>query len=230
MIYNEASAREEFRIHGEEWLMSKLANQFNVVFDVGSNIGEWTRMTREFHPNAEIHTFEIIPDTYKRLLTNIPLANVVANGFGLSDNFGLLKMKYSVDYPPVSTFLDEMRVDNAEVRWGLVMPGDAYVKSKNINYIDYLKIDTEGCEKLVFEGFKETIANQSVGIIQFEYGFANILSRFFLLDVYKLLRPLGYHIGKLTPGRIEFQEYSFHSENFLAYDFVAVHQSKMNLF
>lgn len=231
MIYNEEYARKEFAIHGEDWILSKLSNQLPVIFDVGSNIGEWTKLAREFNPDSEIHTFEVVPETYRDFLRNVKLdSKIIPNGFGLSNECGVMNMKWRKDYSAVSTHLAELAVENFEWRSGIVYTGDQYVNSRRIDYIDYLKIDTEGAEGKVLEGFKQTLNEGRVGIIQFEYGYAAILSRFLLIDAYKLLTPLGYVIGKLTPGKVEFTNYALYHEDFQGPDYVAVHKSRIDLF
>ena len=44
--YNREYAMSEFQQHGETWIQNRFNGQFKTIFDVGSNIGEWTRMTR----------------------------------------------------------------------------------------------------------------------------------------------------------------------------------------
>lgn len=229
-LYNREVAQNDFIKHGENWLQTRLKNKLNVIFDVGSNMGEWTYLARMINPNAEIHTFEIIPETYRKLLTNLVIdKNIIPNGFGLSNASGTLRMKYRPEYDVVSTYLEELAMDNAQYREGLVMTGDQYVNSRRIDYIDFLKVDTEGAEGLVLQGFKETLKQNRIGIIQFEYGYANILSKWLLVDAYKLLRPLGYILGELHNGRIEFHEYALYHEKFDPPYYVAVHESKMHL-
>jgi FkbM family methyltransferase len=228
--YTREVAQNDFIKHGETWLQTKLKDKLDIIFDVGSNMGEWTFMAQNIHTNAEIHTFEIIPETYRKFLSNIPITeNIVPNGFGLSNSCGTLKMKYRPEYDVVSTYLEELAMDNAEYRDGLVMTGDSYVQSRRIDFIDFLKVDTEGAEGLVLQGFKETLKQGKIGIIQFEYGYANILSRWLLLDAYKLLRPLGYFLGELHNGQIKFHEYALYHEKFDPPYYVAVHETKMHL-
>jgi hypothetical protein len=231
IIYNQPYARNEFNGTGELWLMQHLAGRLNTVLDVGSNIGEWTRMTREFNPLAEIHTFEIVPETYRKLLTNITIdAKIIPNGFGLSDRQGTIDIKYSTTFDVVSTYLTELIVENFEWRTGLAMTGDQYAYSRRLETIDFLKIDVEGAEGLVLDGFKDTIAANRVGIIQFEYGLSNVLSRFLLIDAYRLLSPLGYSIGLLSSNGIEFRDYTLGHETFAGPNYVAIHPAYMHMF
>ena len=55
-------------------------------------------------------------------------------------------MKYKPEYSAVSTQLMNLRLDNSEIRAGLTIVGDDYCDSRQIDRIDYLKIDVEGAE------------------------------------------------------------------------------------
>lgn len=228
--YTSEYARGEFISHGEHWILQKLNGKLKTIFDVGSNIGEWTKMARELHSEAEIHTFEIIPDTYRKLLSNIEIDNkIIPNGFGLSNHSGLMKMKYKPEYDAVSTYLMELYLENIEYREGIIFTGDQYVKSRNIEHIDYLKIDVEGAEGLVLEGFSETLRGNKIGIIQFEYGYAAVLSKWLLIDAYKMLTPFGYRLGKLTPNGVQFHDYALYHETFNGPDYIAIKQELIEL-
>lgn len=229
--YTREYAQGEFLLHGETQLQAQLAGKLNTIFDVGCNIGEWTRMARQHHPQAEIHMFEVVPEIYREMLTNVELDDLmIPNSFGLSDACGPLPIKYVPGDSSLSTYLSKLRLDGSEWRNCLTFTGDQYVESRRIEYIDYLKLDVEGAEGKVFAGFDQTLRAGKVGIIQFEYGYAAVLSRFLLVDAYELLAPLGYHLGKLTPNGVEFHEYTLLHETFQGPDYVAVHHNKMHLF
>jgi hypothetical protein len=68
-----------------------------------------------------------------------------------------------------------------------------------------------------------------IATLQFEYGMANIYSRFLLRDFYTLLEARGFTIGKLYPGGIRFAPYHPESEDFRGPNFVAVRQDKPEL-
>lgn len=234
MGYNREYALKEFTEHGEVWVQNKLKGELETIFDVGANIGEWSIMVDGYQPQAEIHAFEICADTYKQMLTNTNTGNlrpnIIPNGFGLSNINGVVQIKYVPDNPQLSTQFQKLNLENSVIRDCLVIRGDDYVASRNIDFIDYLKIDTEGAEGLVLEGFQETLKQGKVGIIQFEYSYHWILARTLLMDVYELLRPMGYNIGKMTPDGIYFHEYDLLCEKFDGADYIAVHDSKMKLF
>jgi hypothetical protein len=66
-------------------------------------------------------------------------------------------------------------------------------------------------------------------VIQFEYGYANALSRFLLRDYYTLFDAYGYRIGKIYPKRIEFKEYDVEDENFWGPNYIAVRNDLADL-
>jgi len=229
--YTQQIARRDFSNNGEEWILQQFAKtNRNVFFDVGSNIGEWTKLAREIHPTVDIHTFEISPITYDRLLDNVPLdPNIHPNGFGLSDKTEWVTFKHSVDYPPVSTTVLDMRIDDGIFVKGLCVKGDEYMVSRNVPYIDFLKIDVEGAEGKVLDGLMSAIKSNAVGCIQFEYGMVNIVTKWMLIDAYRMLEPLGYRIGKLTRGKVLFKDYVLNDETFEGTNYVCVHATRPDL-
>lgn len=229
--YNEQTARRDFVHNGEDWILQQLTKTSrNVFFDVGCNIGEWTKLAREIHPTVDIHSFELSPITYQRFLENITIdSKLHPNGFGLSDETQWIKFKHSVDYPAVSTTVLDMRIDDGIILSGLCVKGDEYMISRGVPYIDFLKIDVEGHEDKVLSGFLGAIENNAVGCIQFEYGLINIVTKWLLIDAYSTLERRGYRIGKLTPGKVLFKDYILSDENFDASNYICVHETRPDL-
>jgi hypothetical protein len=60
----------------------------------------------------------------------------------------------------------------------------------NVMTIDFVKIDTEGYELNVLQGFENYLAQ--VQIIQFEYGGCNLDSNTKLIDIIKYLEKYGF--------------------------------------
>jgi len=50
--------------NGEIQILQKLAPEVSVAFDVGSNVGEWSRELLEINPYCTIHCFEPLRKTY----------------------------------------------------------------------------------------------------------------------------------------------------------------------
>lgn len=222
--YTTEYAMSEFNSHGEHQLQQRLKEYpLNTIFDVGCNIGEWTRMTRMYQPNATIHLFELMPNTFAKMIRNIPLdEKLVVNNFGLSEKTGSMEVHVIPDNDRVASVVPGMHPDGI-IQYGFAMNGEEYCRIANVAEIDYLKLDTEGHEMSVIHGLSNMIRDNNVKIIQFEYGFVNVLSRTLLMDFYQYLG--GYEIGRLTPTGVDFSDYTPFKENFIGPDYVAVHRN-----
>lgn len=228
---NKLNSKYEFVEHGEVWLQERFSGKFSTIFDIGSNIGEWTKMVRTYQPTAKIHMFEIVPDTYQKMLRNITLdSNMIPNGFGLLDVSGTVPVTYVKSYDALSTTIPNINFDETEDRTGIVFTGDDYIESRQINNIDYLKIDAEGSEDKIFKGFSKTLKDGKIDIIQFEYGYVSILTKWLLYDSYKLLEPLGYKLGRMHKDHIEFHNYTLVDETFVGPEYIAVHEKRWSDF
>ena len=103
---------------------------------------------------------------------------------------------------------------------------DAYCQEKNIQKIDYLKIDVEGHEFSVLKGGINLLQKKSIKIIQFEYGGSHIDSRTYLKDFFELLEPFDYQFYKITPKiALHVPKYKYELDNFQYSNWLAVQKS-----
>lgn len=210
--------------NGEAWLLERLRPlRPTVVFDVGANVGDWSVHAAVAFPEATIHAFEPVPDTHSALArsaTSLP-GRIVANPFGLADKDGAIPLTVMADDNTLSSIVALHEGQGRQVDCAM-RAGDAYMAEHGIDRIDLLKIDVEGAEHLVLQGFARALAEGRIGVIQFEYGQANIVTRFLLRDFHLLLESHGYSVGKLFPARVDFRSYRFEHEDFIGPNFVAV--------
>lgn len=182
------------------------------VFDVGANVGDWTYdCAAALGPGARVFAFEPVRPTFEafaaRLRDRPPGPAVVPVQAALSDRDG----EASIFVNPAAggelnslharhTDGDGIRFDRGDVV--RLARGDTYCAAQGIDRIDFLKIDTEGHEVSVLNGFRETLAAGRAQVIQFEYGGTWLDSRSQLADAFDLLAPLGYVIGRVRPDGI----------------------------
>jgi hypothetical protein len=90
-----------FRYNGEENALREILCLYEgCVFDVGANVGHWTRMARQLDAKRPIHAFEISPSTFRTLASNLSgLSGCVLNNIGLSDREGELNLQYYPSSP-----------------------------------------------------------------------------------------------------------------------------------
>ena len=213
----------KFAENGEQALLDRIASlPFRVLVDVGANVGTWSRYAIKTFPSAELHAFEIVPDTFEILRQNLPAApELYLNRFGLSNEEGTVGVHvYSSNLISsmfaLSTDRESQTILDCEVQRG----ADYFIKH-GIGAIDALKIDVEGAEGRVLEGLEPMISEGRIRLIQFEYNRGSILGKFLLKDAYDFFTPRGYRLGKLTPEGVVFHEYHFGHEDFVGPNYIA---------
>jgi FkbM family methyltransferase len=219
--YNNANYDHD--TNGEAFILRALSHfPILVVFDVGANIGAWTKTARKTFPRAAIHSFEICDKTYETLCKNMgAVPGVQCVNLGLGDREDKVKLHYYEQFPALTTVFDYPHgLPSIEVA-AEVTTGDKYCEANSIDRIDFLKIDVEGMDHLVLGGFSGLLKRGAIDVIQFEYGTVNILSKFLLSDFYSLLKQYGYAIGKIYPNFVDFRDYRMTDEDFLGPNYLA---------
>jgi len=235
VIAYENEACSDMSKNGELYIIESIKryydNQKIIIFDVGANRGKYASLINKNIDNSTIHCFEIVPQTFNLLTKNLSLnENIVLNNFGLSDIDKIEKVTWFTKEDSGSSINPLPWQSSSEQLECKVVSGDNYCHNNNIEKIDLLKIDTEGHELSVLNGFKNLIREGKISIIQFEYGFTYIPSKTTLGDIYELLAPYGYSIGRIYPQGVGFKQYDlFEDETFKAGNFIATHQSATNL-
>ena len=233
-IYKEGYENWNYNFYknGESLVLKKLVKfDIKTIFDVGANVGDWSKIALSLYPNTNIHAFEIVPQTYQLLQGNISkdTPNIVLNNYGLSDNKQTLEIKYAPKSNGQSSMFSFMEEGQYEIVPCEVIAGDAYMKEHKVDSIDLLKIDTEGAEHLVLKGFEQAFLQQKIDIIQFEYGRVNILTKFLLHDFYQFFEKHGYTVGKIFPNYVDFKAYDFEDENFIGPNYIAIKNTRQDV-
>ncbi len=225
---------------GEDLAIRRCIRPGAVVFDVGANIGDWTRAALKHASDIEVHLFEASPSTFECLRESFLPSNrlrLVLNQIALGNQQGTRRFHHYTDAPAWSTFY--RRVE-AEKICGKQPPAafdvpmdtlDSYSEAHAIQHIDYLKIDTEGAEYEVLLGASTLLSRGAIDYIQFEYGgtYADAGTSLRLVDA--LLRRFGYAIFRIDKAGFE-PIPAFHDglEDFEYSNYLAVNERLLTLF
>jgi FkbM family methyltransferase len=216
--------------NGEREVLCRLAPLMpKTVLDVGANEGDWAQMALAELPTAHLHAFEIIPDTFRLLAARLGAEpRVTLNDCGLSDEKGEMAM-HVFDAPSKrASHIPHLHGPSRPVTCA-VRAGDDYLREKNIAHVDCLKIDVEGAEPVVIQGFAHALGEGRIDLIQFAYGKANIATHFLLYDYCKYFAERGYAVGKIYPDFVDFRDYAYDDEDFLGPNFLACRVQRQDL-
>lgn len=172
--------------NGENMFYNSIKHLLNVIFDVGSRSDS---LFNNFE--GEVHYFEPVVEFIYALM-----AQPTRNRKSYYNNFGLgNENTQAFYYPKYQSFYDRVnscKVSDEDNKITLqIKKANDYINEKNIQRIDFLKIDTEGYEMNVLQGFGDSL--KKVQVIQFEYGGTFLDNKIKLIDVINYLKSQGFH-------------------------------------
>lgn len=156
--------------------VSRLAGtrDLRVVFDVGANVGQTTRLLGRFFPGATLHSFEPVSSTFRQLQSNCGRMrgvhlHLLALGrepgrltLRLQSNSELNSLKFSVSEPGEAATTESVTVTTAA----------AFCAEQGIESIDLLKIDAQGADLDVLRGAEPLLRASRVPFVLAEVSFA----------------------------------------------------------
>ncbi len=140
-------------------------HEFEVIYDVGSNIGEWSVDVQELFPNARFDLFEALAGRFADIDDNLMtdrLRDGALHPVALSDRNGEGDIKILDVGGQGSSIIvhpnDRKREDMRVVPCTLARMDD-YVAQNGLRQPDFIKLDTQASELKVLKGAEYTIQN-----------------------------------------------------------------------
>ncbi len=189
-----------FDFYYQKKLFSFLKNRgyrnFDYIFDIGAHHGESIQLFLKNFKIKNIYSFEasnenfkILQKNTKKLQKKFDNVNILIENFAVGDEEKIVKMKqmnesssstinsYNVKskyFKKKSLFLFSSKNKNffSEIDVKQVSLSN-YMIEKNINEIDFIKIDTEGYEYYVLKGLQNQF--KKIKLILFEHHYDNML-------------------------------------------------------
>jgi len=130
-----------------------------VVFDIGANIGVYTKLFSQLSgENGTVHSFEPVPETFQLLIDSVAGSkNIRANNLAAGDTEGMMNISYDPKNSEKSSLLGPQNNINF-VRTVKVLALDTYAQDVNLERLDFLKCDVEGFELKALKGIQNTLA------------------------------------------------------------------------
>ena len=153
-------------------------NSMPVVLDVGANIGAISLKLAQIFPQAIIYAFEPTHYAWKKLTRNLTLNPTLGERIYPIQSFVGEESLKETDFKAFSSWpIDSLKENSAKHKVHLGEEKEAtssqisiddFVKLKNIQKVDLIKIDTDGYELNVLRGAVNTLKNHRP-IVVFEF-------------------------------------------------------------
>lgn len=143
-----------------------------VVFDVGANIGGFSRNLSFHYPNSSFYCFEPFPKTFESLKLNVKRNNFKLYQLGLGDQpESIFVNENPINDSFTNTLIKKTNSTGSKNTVSIqITTLDEFCRSQSINTIDLLKIDTEGFDLKVLKGAKKMLEQGNVKLIYVECG------------------------------------------------------------
>jgi FkbM family methyltransferase len=168
------------------------------IFDVGAHTGDYAVMAARILEEPTIHCFEPNPSAFRSRQ-----AVGIWHELALGASPGLRELYQDPSKPTMASLHPgAVRVVGLDARLKVKVATttlDEFCSEHGIERIDLLKIDVEGAEFEVLRGGLGLLEHGAIGIVQFEFGYANLASRTFMRDFYDLLGET-HSLHRVTPG------------------------------
>lgn len=153
-----------YEIEKKETLFwQNLIKESENIFDIGANIGYYSLMASiRIGNQGKIFAFEPVTVTYNKLIQNIELnkfINIIPERIAMSDMNGEIEL-FVADEKSTGSSSISNHVNFSGIKEKVkTISVDDYVYNNNIDKLNIVKIDVEGCEPMVIKGMTKTMNN-----------------------------------------------------------------------
>jgi FkbM family methyltransferase len=213
-------ASKRKKVNYEKLIYLRSINKGNVIFDIGANIGNFTKLFSILCGNkGEVHCFEPIPETYHALLRGVNhLKNVRPHNIAAGHTNSRMPMSYDSSDSEKASLSQTNNTDKCEVE---VIRLDDYILKLDLKRLDFVKCDVEGYELEALEGMKLSLRAFLPQIcLEVTVSYQK------RIEIVNLLKSLGYNcFRKVESG---YPLYEPEEDNLSTDDYFYLHASSSN--
>lgn len=206
------------------------------AIDVGAHVGRHgIEMAKLVMPSGCVKMFEPLPELFLRLqqqiLENFPNSNTTTvHPYALSDTNGETEFCVAVDAPWFSGMRERVMNITTEVQHIKVQVRRMDDIARDMNSVDFIKIDTEGAEWAVLRGGGDTISRHRP-VVTFEFGFESY-SAYDVdpVDVFKFFGDKSYVMMDILGRSLDVSAFCSSSIQQEVWDYVAMPREKLALY
>lgn len=177
---------------------NKIKIPLATVFDIGANVGSFSQELLKTNSDSLIFAFEPVKSTFEKLVNNKWSHSHISFhqlALGNTDEKITINIYDEKDSVLNSLNPNAMCKDNGQKEEIVVQRGDNFCAQYNISHINLLKIDTEGFELNVLEGFSKMLNSKSIDLIYIETGFGKDNRRnTYFSEILDVLNKKGYQL------------------------------------
>jgi FkbM family methyltransferase len=238
-LHARRDAWNEAPVNGEEFAQRQLLHAFTamnehlVVFDVGANVGEWSRflldqVEDDLKQRMRIHAFEPVPATCEVLREALHAHRnaecTVVRQLAMSDSSGRAEIFLSGETAGTNSMHADAQ-QSGQKRIGIETTTiERYCEEQSIQTVHYIKCDVEGHDMAVILGAASMFRAERIMVLQFEYNIRWVYGRFYLKDVFDMFADSPYQIGKVTPYGFElYERWRPELERYIEGNYVIIH-------
>ena len=220
MNYGVASGYANYS--GELFIIKHLKHNLNdgVIFDVGANVGDWSKFFIKecSNINFKLHLFEPSKFTFKILKTNLD-GNYKFHQIGFGDKNEQLKLFYDTYHQGNASILNFNSKKSELIQLKTI---DTFCVENKISKIDFLKMDVQGFEYNILKGATKMLENNAIKFIQFEIDQPSIDNKVYFKDFWDILSEKYDLYQSLYNGIVLIKEYNYEMENFRCMNYLAI--------
>lgn len=209
------------------------SRQSGVILDIGANVGRVSLALHRDHPDCIIYALEPVKETFMWLLRNLELNKVsqddiVPLNMGLYSSAGDMKFFVPQENEAASMKPVEDSFYAGESGAGeetcAVTTLDDFVLQHGINMVHFIKIDTEGAEKMVLCGGKSVLSDMKPAIYTEMLRKHSARFGYHPNEIIDMMAKLGY--GCYTEDSDHLVPFSKMDENTIETNFFFLHKEQ----